>query len=217
MQNQFVIIQPWLPDVLAAIKREIRTDHLANSPSFARTHFGTRPLNRLTFEEIASVYEKNLLLGDEDLSEWVVNRWVFKYGDLYAYFAERLEKVDANYHELELLSEEQSEQVLEGAIACFGAVPTYLFSVLNRVVFPKIVFDRLRAEAEKEDSMKKGQVEEREEAERAADLKVRYEREVVRMQEKFESKISGIMKKYSADVEALKKQIRALQKQVSSR
>lgn len=217
MQNQFVTIQPWLPDVLAAIKREIRTDHLANSPSFVRAHFGNRPLNRLTFEEILAVYEKNLLSGDEDLAEWVVNRWVFKHGDLYAHFAERLEKIDANYHELEHLSEEQSEQVLEGAVARFGAVSTYLFSVLNHVVFPKTVFDRLRSDAEKEESAKKVEIEERNEAERAADLKVRHEKEMARIQEKFESKISGIMKKYTVDIEALKKQIRALQKQISSR
>lgn len=218
MKNQFETIQPWLSLVLGAIKREIRTEHLANSSVFAKNHFGNRPLNRLTAEEIFQAYEKELLKGeDEELKEWVVNRWVFKHGDLYQHFADRLEAIDANYDSLESLTEEQSEQVLLGAKERFGALSTYLFSVLNRVVFPQSIFDQLRSVAQQEQTLEKEQQEKAQELQTIEQLKSRYEKETARLQEKMDSKIAGIMKKYSTDIEALKKQIRALQHQLNSR
>ncbi len=217
MQNQFLIIQPWIPQVLAAIKRELRTEHLANSPAFARSHFGNRPLNRLTAEELFRAYEKDLLTGNEELSEWVVNRWVFKNGDLYTHFADGLERIDAEYNALKNLTEEQSEQILQGAAERFGALPTYLFSVLNRVVFPQTVFDRLRQGAEREESIQKMQAQEAEQQQNVSQMKECFEREIARMQDKYDRKIAGVMKKYTTDTEALKKQIRALQQQLQRR
>lgn len=217
MQNQFLIIQPWIPQVLAAIKRELRTDHLPNSPAFARSHFGNRPLNRLTAEELFRAYEKDLLAGNEELSEWVVNRWVFKNGDLYAHFAEGLERIDADYDALKSLTEEQSEQILQGALERFGALSTYLFSVLNRVVFPQMIFDRLRQGAEREESIQKMQAEQTEQQQNISQMKERYEKTIASLQDKCDRRIAGVMKKYTTDTEALKKQIRALQQQLQKR
>ena len=217
MQNQFEIIQPWIPVVLSAIKREIRMDHLANSPSFVRAHFGTRPVNRLTAEEIFPVYVKELLKGDAELSEWVINRWVFNHGDLYSHFAERLEAINADYDAIKSLTEEESEKILDGACLRFGALPVYLFSVLNQVVFPQSVFDRLRRIAEAEELNQKEETLEKEERQNFEQMKERLTREMNKMQEKYESKIVGVMKKYTTDTEALKKQIRALQRQLQAR
>ena len=214
MQNQFLIIQPWIPQVLTAIKREIRTDHLANSPVFSKTHFGNRPFNRLTAEEIFMAYEKDLLAGDEELSEWVVNRWVFKHGDLYTHFAERLEAINSEYDEIKSLTEEESKKILEGSSQKFGALATYLFSVLNRVVFPQTIFDQLRKSAEEEESTQQAEAEGAAAKLNFEQMKARFEKDMARMQEKYESKVAGVMKKYTTDVEALKKQIRALQKQL---
>ena len=77
--NQFQILQPWLPQVLNTIKREIKTEHLPGSHAFYRTHFGNKPISRLTIEEIFKAYETELLAGNQEIAEWVINRWVFKH------------------------------------------------------------------------------------------------------------------------------------------
>jgi hypothetical protein len=217
MKNQFETIQPWIPMVLAAIKKDIKTDHLPGSPVFVRTHFGNRPISRLTAEEIFAAYEKDLLSGDADLAEWVVNRWVFKHGDIYSHFAESLSQVAEDYSAIVSLTVEQSEKILSESVDRFGALHTYLFSVLNGVVFPESVFLRLRTWAENEESAKKEEEKGTEERLSLQQLTEHYSRDVARLHEKYESKISGVLKKYTTEVEALKKQIRALQKQLAAK
>lgn len=217
MKNQFETIQPWILEVLAAIKKDIKTDHLPGSPAFMRAHFGNRPLSRLTAEEIYAAYEKDLLAGDDDLAEWVINHWVFKHGDIYSHFAEHLSQLSEDYSSIEILTEEQSEAILKDAIVGFGALKTYLFAVLNGVVFPEVVFERLRNLAVTEEAEKKREERQEEEQLNLMQLTERYSRDVARLNEKYESKIAGVMKKYTTEVEALKNQIRSLQKQLASK
>ena len=205
------------PTILDAIKRDIKTDHLPASPAFARTHFGNRPLNRLTTEEIFAAYEKDLLAGDADLAEWVVNHWVFQHGDVYNHFAERLSQISEDYSEIQGLTEEESEKVLEGAISSFGALNVYLFSVLNGVVFPESVFQSLREAALKEEAAQQKEAAAADERQTVEQMKEKFAREIARVQEKCEGKIAGVLKKYATEVEALKKQIRSLQKQIASK
>ena len=210
MKNQFLSLQNWTQEILNAIKKDIKTDHLHTDPVFYRTHFGTRPQNRLTSEEIFAAYEKELLQGNQDLSEWVVNRWVFKHGDLYKHFADGLSKVNPNFSEIEQLSAQESEQILKGAAESFGAIATFLFSLLNGVVFPESVLEYLRKAAEEEKSTleKRGKLD----AEQQSLEKIiaAHQREIAR----FNDRIDGVQKKYTKDTEALKKQIKSLQQKV---
>ena len=216
MKDKFQILQPWLSQVLYTIKKEIKTEHLSKSPIFYKMHFGTRPLNRLTNEEICAVYEKELLQGNnEEMGEWVVNRWVFRNGDIYQHFAERLSQIHPDFDQIENLNEEQSKQVLEGAAASFGALPVYIFTILNGVVFPSPVLELLRSKAEQEQA---SQAEKREEVEKTEGLEQALERcksELGRLEKKYEEKLAGVMKKYTTDVEALKNQVRSLQKKIN--
>lgn len=216
MQNKFLSIQPWLGELLESIKRELRMEHLAKSPAFFKAHFGNRPLNRISGEEIVQVYEKNLVAGDAELADWIVNRWVFKHGDIYAHFAKGLEAIDPNYDTLKTLSEEQSEQILQGTKEKFGATAVYLFSILNEVVFPASIFDRLRSLAERERCASLQPQVDQEEA-FPKEIKAHYEQTIAKLQEKWEGKMAGVMKKYSQDIDALKAQIRALQKRLDGR
>ncbi len=215
MKNQFETIQPWIVQILNTIKKDIKTEHLGSDPVFYKTNFGNRPQNRLGAEEIFAAYEKELLKGNEDLSEWVVNRWVFKNGDLYRHFAERLSAIHPDFDQIKNLTEEQSREVLKGTEG-FDAVSVFLFSVLNGVVFPDKIVEKLRKTAETEAASKK--VEEASAAEQQSIAKIveHHQREVARMNEKYETKLSGVQKKYATDTEALKKQIRALQQRLNS-
>lgn len=208
MENQFVSLKNWMHVILNAIKKDIKQDHLGTDPEFYRKHFGNRPQNRLTAEEIFDAYEKTLIEGNQELAEWVINRWVFKNGDLYQVFADRLSKINPQFEKIQTLSEEESENVLAGTVEQFGAIPTFLFVILNGVVFPESVREKLQkiAEAEKVEFEKKSRMEEgRESLEKLLAAK---EREIARLNDK----ILGVQKKYDRDVESLKKQIKALQK-----
>jgi len=217
MKNQFETLQGWIPEVLSPIKKEIKTDHLGSDPAFYKGYFGNRPQNRLTVEEIFAAYEKELLKGNEDLGEWVVNRWVLDPAVVYTHFADKLAAINPQFNEIKSLSEEESAKILKGAPESFGAINTFLFSVLNGVVFPEKVLLVLRKMAESERAAQKSEeiaLEEKLSLEQAVQ---RHQREMNRMQEKYESRLAGVQKKYAADTEALKKQIRALQKQLAEK
>ena len=214
MLNQFESLQGWIPEVLHAIKKDIKTEHLSSDPVFYKTYFGNRPQNRLTTDEIFAAYEKELLKGNDDLRDWIVNRWVFKHGDVYSHFAERVGEINPNFEEIQSFDEPQSEKILKGALESLGAVPVFLFSILNGVVFPASIIQRLRVAAEKE----KAQLQKQETVEAVKQaieqIVAQHQREMTRLHEKYESRVAGIQKKYTTDTEALKKQIRALQQKL---
>ena len=213
-KNKFFLAQPWLREVLDAVKRELKAEHLPGHPAFCNTHFPRQPIRRIGAEELLAVYEKALLAGDTELGEWVVGRWVCKHADLYHHFAERLSQISEDFSQLETLTKEQSEQVLEGAADRFGAVPVYLFSLLNGVVFPESVFTRLRKAAE---TAKEARAPEEARPEESGNSVQQYEREIARLKERYEAKLAGLEKKYQIDVEGFKKQIRSLQRQLAGR
>lgn len=217
MKNQFEILQPWIVQILSTIKKDVKTELLGSDPVFYKSYFGGRPQNRLTSEEIFAAYEKELLKGNEELAEWVVNRWVFKHGDLYTHFAERLTQIRPDFDEIEELTLEQSEQILKGAAEAFGALPVYLFSVLNGVVFPEAILSEMRTAAEKEEAALEQEALKAAENQTIEQILSRHQREVSRLNEKYESRLAGIQKKYATDTDALKKQIRALQKRLEAK
>lgn len=213
MENQFQTLQNWTLEVLNAVKKDIKSDHLHTDPVFYRSYFGNRPQNRLSSEEIFAAYEKELLKGNEELAEWIVNRWVFKHGDLYQHFAEGLSKVNENFDQIKNLTESESREILKGAPEAFGAIPTYLFSVLNGVVFPQNVLEELRKGAEAEKAAREKKSASSAEEEGVQKTIAALQREIARQNDK----IAGVQKKYDKDTEALKKQIRTLQQKLNAR
>lgn len=213
-KNPFNYVQPWISQILESIKKEIRRDHLGSDRHFHKTHFGTNPLSKISFEEIVSVYERELLEGREELVAWVINAWVFKHGDLYKHFAERLSEVSPSFSELVSLTEEQEKRVLDGAVERFGVTNVYLFSRLNGVVFSDLLFDRLYQEAFRARENGKKEEQEREVQEAHEQMVARLMSEKTRIQERYEDRLAGVQRKYTTDIEALKKQIRSLQQQL---
>lgn len=210
MKNQFLTLQNWTHEVLNAIKKDLKNDHLHTDPIFYKTYFGNRPQNRLTTEEIFAAYEKELIQGNEDLAEFVVNRWVFKHGDLYQHFADRLSHINPDFEQIQKLTELETETVLSGAVESFGAIPTFLFAVLNGVVFPEAAVEHLRKAAVAEKASQQKNEESALEQQNLDKIIATQKREIARLNDKIE----GVQKKYTADTEALKKQIKALQKKL---
>ncbi len=212
MTTKYHTLQPFLEEILTSIRKDIKTDYLPGSPAFCKANFGSRPINRLEGDEINVALIKELLVGNDDLSEWVVNRWVFKHGDVYTHFAEKLSSIHSDFSSIDSLSLEQSQKILAGAKESFGARAVYFFSMLNGVVFPESIFNELRVAAEKESKEEGVKTQIASEQLELEKILERHERETSRLVDKYEQKLAGVLKKYMTDTEALKAQVRALQK-----
>ncbi len=215
LKNPFITVRPWISQILTEIKKDIKKDHLTQDKHFYKTHFGSRPLNKLTQDEINAVYERELLSGNEGLVDWAVNRWVFKHGELYQRFADALSAIHPEFSTIESLTDEESARLLDSVQDC-GAREVFLFSRLNSVVFSEAVFERLQKAAEAEEAAAgRRKVEEGEEISLKQELE-RLRRDAARDKEKYEVKLSGVQRKYQTDIDALKKQIRSLQQKLES-
>lgn len=128
-----------------------------------------------------------------------------------------LSQIDADFTNLEEISPSQAQALIDASILQFGAPHTYLFSVLNSVVFPKESFQSLRIQAQQH------QERETEENRKAAEqvnsdqLRKDFEREIARLTDKYEKKLAGLQKKYIIDVETLKKQVAQLQRKLQEK
>lgn len=150
MKIKFQTLLPWMGEILGSIKKDIKNDFLPSNPIFCRSHFGNLPQSRITIEDICTAFSKELLAGNEEIADWVINRWLYKRGDLYQHFADRLFEVNPDFDQIKELSLEESQKVLAGAKESFGAKEIFFFSVLNGVVFPESVLAQLRDDAEAE-------------------------------------------------------------------
>jgi len=209
-------LTPWKVEIFQSIKKDLRNEHLLKTPSFVQKHFAKRPLDKLTAEEFAEAYLKEIAQGDEELGEKIVARWVMKNAELYQFFATELSKINPKFDEIESLSPEASSSLLNTSVSQFGAVATYLFSVMNAVVLTEEQFSKLREMALSESAQAKP-LEEKREFATISSLKEHYEKETRKLTEKFEKRTLGLEKKYVQDVEGLKKQIAQLHKRLGSK
>jgi DNA repair ATPase RecN len=215
-QIKFDKLSPWIIDIFQVIKKDLRNDHLFKSPAFVQKHFPKCSLDKLTIDEFANAYVKEFAEGNEELGEKVVARWVLKNADLYQFFVAELSKINPKYDEIDCLSAEIGSFLLSTSISRFGATATYIFSVLNAVVFTDEQFRKLREMALLEKSQAKP-LEEKRIFESIEAVKEHYEKEMRKLTEKYEKRMQGVERKYIQDVEGLKKQIAQLHKKIGER
>lgn len=217
-EQKFTMLKHWLPSVVDAIKKDLKNEHLKKDSIFLKTYFPSGNLHKLSLEELSQGYAKALesSADKEAIGEFIANRWLLKNTELYYYFEKRLQELSENFNELEVLDLDFSKSVMQGSVEQFGPVKTYLFSVMNSVVFPEEVFKELKELAVKhheteisweQDLREKNSIEAKEKA---------YTQHLARLTDKYEKKILGLEKKYDTDVAALKKQISNLQKKLAS-
>ncbi len=206
-------LSPWIIDIFQMIKKELRNDHLFKSPAFVQKHFPKRSLDKLTIDELANAYTKEFAEGNEELGEKITTRWVLKNAELYQFFVAELSKINPKYDEIDCFSAEIGSLLLHASISRFGATATYIFAVLNAVVFTDEQFLKLREMALLEKSQVKP-LEEKRTFESMDAVKEHYEKEIRKLTEKYEKRMQGVERKYIQDVEGLKKQIAQLHKKI---
>lgn len=216
-QQKFSMLNRWIPDIIESIKKDLKNEHLKKDWGFVKQYFPGKNPSKLTHEELAEAYSHAIANSEnaEELAEFIVNRWLLKHSDLYYYFEQELGKINPNFNEIEELDRQQSLDMMERAIGEFGAPRTYLFCVLNSVVFPKDVYEELNSRAEKSVKEAVQQAAVAKEQQSVADMQRNYEQQIARLTDKYEKKLQGLQKKYVADVDSLKKQVSTLQRKLA--
>lgn len=213
-QEKFQILNPWLSVIIGEIKKDLR-NHLKEDVTFFKKYLPGKTLNKITNEELAQAYSEALALeGNEELAEFLANRWLLQHSDVYYSFEQRLRKISPDFDKIQQLEAEPAQSMMQEAVQEFGPIKTYIFSVLNSVVFPQEVFDKLGKMATEERHCKQKTKEEKTEKMAFEDMKREHELEIARLTNRYEKKILGLQKKYQIDVDSLKKQLSQLQRKL---
>jgi hypothetical protein len=216
-KEKFAMIKEWMPSIVESIKKDLRTEHLKKDWLFTKTYFPHANVNKLSSEELAEGYSRAMNETDksEELGEFICNRWLLKNTEIYSFFEAELLKISPDFTELTEIPKDKSMGIVNNASKQFGAPKTYLFSILNSVVFPKEVYDHLKklAQSEKIEEEKSEKIALEQQSVDA--MRNAYEQNLARLTDKYEKKLSGLQKKYLQDTESLKKQIAQLQRKLN--
>ena len=215
-KEKFILLKPWMPSIVETVKKDLKNDHLKNDWQFCKKYIGNKNIHKISIEELADAYSKAMETEDdvEELGEFISNRWLMRNTEIYGYFEEELKKIADDFTTLEVIDASTSHKIVDGSVEQFGAPRTYLFSVINAVVFPKEVYEKLEKTAGNEVKAKAKQEEEKLEQLSIEARERTYQQQIKRLTDNFEKKLIGLEKKYHTDVTALKKQIACLQKKV---
>jgi hypothetical protein len=215
-KDKFKMLDPWLQSIVESVKKDLKNEHLKQDWQFAKKYFANKNIAKLTAEELTEGYR--LALANEEaaeaLAEFISNRWLLKHTELYHYFEEQLQQINPNFNELEELERNQAHNLMEKAVSLFGAPKTYMFSIINSVVFPKEIFDKLGQNAQNASREETENAKAMEEKMSVDMIHQSYQQQIARLTDKYEKKLLGMQKKYIQDVETLKKQLSTLQRKV---
>jgi hypothetical protein len=218
-KEKFTLLKEIMPVVIDSVKKDLKNEHLKKDFYFVKKFLGAKNLNKLTTEELTEAYQKAIEEEEkgEDLAEFVTSRWLMKNSELYEFFENQLTVITPDFTDLEELSMQQAQPLVEASITEFGALKTYLFAVLNSVVFPNEIFQKLELEAKKQSKQDQEQEQLDLEKLNVDNMKKAFAMEIARLTDKYEKKLSGLQKKYIVDVECLKKQISHLQRKLQGK
>lgn len=217
-KQRLIQLNEWMPDIIEAVKKDLKNDHLKKDYAFFKKYFSGKNINKVESHELSDAYMRSI--NDEEagneIAEFIVHRWILKNSELYHFFEERLSKINADFTEIKELSHEQATSLEKEAVQEFGPVKTFIFSSLNGVAFSPAHLSKLEAAARQEKAKTKESKVFEEENRSLEVIKAQHAQEVARLTDKYEKKLVGFQKKYTQDVDMLKKQLANLQRKLAS-
>lgn len=217
-KDKFKLLDQWLQMIVESVKKDLKIEHLKKDWQFAKKYFPNKNIAKLSAEELTEGYK--LALNNEEtaeaLAEFISNRWLLKNTELYHFFEERLQKINPNFNDLVEIEHKQAQSLMEEAVNHFGAPKTYLFSIINSVVFPKEIYDKLSQQAQHTAKEESEQAKVLEEKLSLDAIHQTYQQQIARLTDRYEKKLLGLEKKYHQDVGNLKKQISTLQRKLQT-
>lgn len=218
-QEKFLSLKEWMPHLVESVKKDLKNEHLKKDFQFNKKYFASKNINKLSVAELTEAYETAIQQepNGEELAAFISSRWLLKNSELYHFFEQQLSQINPDFTQLDEISSNDAERLISSSVAEHGPVDTYLFSVLNSVVFPEQSFHHLKdlAAAAKVESVE--QSTELAQKFSMETIQAGFEAELLRLKDKYEKKLSGLQKKYTVDVESLKKQIGQLQRKLQEK
>ncbi len=206
-KTKIELLAPFLEGLCRGIKKEIKQEFIQKG-LLRKSEGGSE------WKEIAQFFFKKIVEeGDERVGEWLSSCWVCKNGEIFQYFHEQLSLIDEQYDRLVEIPLEKEEKIKKLSIEKFGFLRTYLFCVLNSVVFSSKIFEDLRKGALQELSSGE-EVDVQGKNCSIEDLKKAFELERLKIEEKYEKRLLGVSKKYQMEIDGYRKQIGQLQKKL---
>jgi hypothetical protein len=218
-KEKFADLQHWIPFLIEQVKKDLRHEHLKKDVYFVKKFLSSKNIHKISTEELAAAYQKAIREEEkgEELAEFITSRWLLKNGDLYEFFERQLSQINPDFSNLEEIDPSQAKTLIEASVSEFGAPQTYLFAVLNSVVFPKESFLNLKMQAMEHQENQEEEARKVSEQLNIDQMRKDFEREMVRMTDKYEKKLAGLQKKYILDVDNLKKQMAQLQRKLQEK
>lgn len=206
--GKFSLLSPWFLDIITSVKKDCKSEHLRLDQQFVRQHFSGMPVHRISLDEMRTVYLQQILSGRNELAEFVANRWLFRNMELYRFFAETLEKMFSEFDKIEELPQQQSEELIKGALEKFDCERVFAFVVLNDVAVPETVFSQLQKKALEALSQRPPRLDDDEPSLR---------NEMERLKERHEKKIQEMTKKHAQELQRLHREISQLKADIEKR
>lgn len=218
-KEKYADLENWIPYLIESVKKDLRNEHLKKDYYFVKKFLPSKNIHKATTEELSEAYRKAIQEEPEGekLAEFITSRWLLKNSELYEFFERNLSKIDPNFTDLEEIDPLKAQSLIAASVEEFGALHTYLFSVLNSVVFPKESFQQLKNEALEAQQKQSTETKRRVEEHSAEQMRKNFEVEIARLTDKFEKKLAGLQKKYHTDVECLKNQVAQLQRKLQGK
>ena len=217
-KEKFADLQEWIPFLVEAVKKDLRNEHLKKDVYFVKKFLPSKNIHKATTSELAEAYHKAIQEEEqgEELAEFITSRWLLKNSELYHFFEQQLSQIHPDFTNLEEIDSTQAQTLIDSSIREFGAPHTYLFCVLNSVVFPEENFQKLKIQAQQHQETQTKETRQADDQLTAEQRCREFEREVSRLTDKYEKKLAGLQKKYVTDVEFLKKQVSQLQRKLQA-
>jgi len=217
-KEKLALLDEWMPAIIESVKKDLKNEHLKQDFLFVKKYFQGKNLQKIELAEFVQAYRQAIQNEEqgETIAEFIANRWIIKNSDLYHFFEIQLSAISPDFSALEEIESANSAMMIEAAQNEYGALNTYIFAILNSVAFRDEDFQQLNNLAHAEVKKQHETCAVEQERQDLEALKRNHERELARMTDKYEKKLSGLQRKYQNDLEAWKKQVAALQKKLQT-
>lgn len=218
-KQKYAILKNWMPSIIESVKKDVKNEHLKNDPLFVKKYLPSKNYQKVSVEELVDAYSRAIQEEGEkgeQIGEFITSRWLLQNSEVYDLFENELKKINPDFSSLDSIDLTRGKELIQSSSKAFGPTATYIFAVLNSVVFPDELFHELEKQSVKHEKEQKIQNEENKKRIQSENERESFEREIARLTDKYEKKLSGLQKKYQIDTEALKKQIATLQRKIAS-
>lgn len=215
-KEKFADLQEWIPFLIDVVKKDLRQEHLKKDVYFVKKFLSSKNIHKVTTDELSQAYQKAIQEEEqgEQLAEFITSRWLLQNSELYEFFERQLTQINPDFASLEEIQPNQAQSLIKASVDQFGAPYTYIFSVLNSVVFPEESFRQLKTQAQQHQEKETVEAKQAHEQLTLEQSRKEFEREIARLTDKYEKKLAGLQKKYITDVDTLKKQVAQLQRKM---